>query len=58
MNAHNYRNLLAEQRVFWREQGRNDLNCQHEGFDGAAIENEQAALDESSSCSCTSHGHV
>ena len=35
-NAHNYRNLLAEERVFWREQGRNALNFQQAGFERAA----------------------
>ena len=45
-DAHNYRNLLAEQHVYWRDQGRNDLNFQQVVFERAAQENEQAARDE------------
>ena len=46
VNAHYYRNLLAVQHVFWKEQGRNALNCQQAGFERAAQEYEQAARDE------------
>ena len=42
-NAHK---LLAEQHVYWREQGRHALNFQQAGFERAAQEHEQAARDE------------
>ena len=45
-NAHNCGNMLAEQHVYWREQGRNALNVQQAGFERAAQENEEAARDE------------
>ena len=45
-NAHNYRNILAEQHLYWQEQGRQALNFQQAGFETAAQGNEQAARDE------------
>ena len=45
-NAHNYRNLSAEQHVHWRNQGRNALNFQQAGFERAAQEYEPAGRDE------------
>ena len=38
--------MAAEQRVYWREQGRNALNFQQAGFKGAAQEYDQTAGDE------------
>ena len=40
-HAHNYRNLLAEQHVYWQEQGRHALNFQQANFERAAQECEQ-----------------
>ena len=46
-NAHNHGNLLAEQHVDWREQGRNASNFHQAGFEkNAAQESERAARDE------------
>ena len=44
-NAHNCRNLLAEQNVHWRKQGRNALNSELAGFERAAQEYERAVRD-------------
>ena len=41
-----FRNILAEQHVYWLEQGRNALNFQQADFERAAQEYEQAARDE------------
>ena len=41
-----YWNLVAEQHVYWREQGRNALNYHQAGFERAAPEYEQSARDE------------
>ena len=35
-NAHKNRNRLAVRRVYWREQGRNDLTFQQAGFERTA----------------------
>ena len=45
-NAHNHWNILAEQRVYWQEQGRISLKFQQAGFERATQESEQAARDE------------
>ena len=44
-NAHNYRNTLAEQHVYWQEHGRRALNLEA-GFERAAHVYQQAARDE------------
>ena len=44
--GHNFRNILAEQRVCWKEQDRDALNFQQARFERAAQEYEQAARDE------------
>ena len=45
-NAHNHRNILAEQHVYWQEQGRKALNFPQAGFERATHELVQAARDE------------
>ena len=45
-NAHNHRNISAEQNVSWQEQGRHTLNFQQAGFERADQEYEQAARGE------------
>ena len=45
-NAHNGQNYMAEEHDYWQEQGRNALNIQQSGFEGAVKEYEQAARDE------------
>ena len=46
VNAHNFRNISAEQHVYWQEQGRQAWNFKHASFKSAVQESEQAARDE------------
>ena len=45
-DAHHCPNFLAEQHIYWQEQGRHALNFQQASFERAAQEYEQAARDE------------
>ena len=45
-HAHNDLNILAEQHVYWQEQGRHALNFQQAGLERAAQEYEHTARDE------------